>query len=315
MSQVPSTPITVSADPQSTRPSESASASQAARLIKSFRHQDEWRITEPCMACVPKGYHPVLIPKSQVVDILSRHSASCACRDDSCCPGIIHELEKCMVQYARIANTLSRPGVGLDEDGDYEFIVFGTYLEHQTDTQSLSSTHGEQAPVPPYSAHISYHLAPTTTADTALAFRPATQTTRATSIKNKHMARPMNAFMLYRQSLHHKIQMEHPGIHNADISRIIAEQWRNESQDVIERFRALAREEKEKFMATHVAKYGCLPQDMTRYINSKWGRRSAGNGAKKAMGVPATTPAEPTTTTAATEDEGLHLPSIYELLK
>ncbi|OLN92027.1 Repressor of filamentous growth 1 [Colletotrichum chlorophyti] len=56
--------------------------------------------------------------------------------------------------------------------------------------------------------------------------------------------RPRNAFILYRQ--HHQAQViaQHPGLSNPEISKIIGEQWRVQSEDVKESWKKLAEEEK-----------------------------------------------------------------------
>ncbi|KAK6226144.1 HMG box protein [Colletotrichum tabaci] len=56
--------------------------------------------------------------------------------------------------------------------------------------------------------------------------------------------RPRNAFILYRQ--HHQAQViaQHPGLSNPEISKIIGEQWRIQSEDVKESWKKLAEEEK-----------------------------------------------------------------------
>ncbi|KAF4989854.1 hypothetical protein FGRMN_8855 [Fusarium graminum] len=58
--------------------------------------------------------------------------------------------------------------------------------------------------------------------------------------------RPRNAFILYRQ--HHQAQVvaRNPNISNPDISKIIGEQWKDESQEVKDNWKSLADEEKQR---------------------------------------------------------------------
>ncbi|KAM0707242.1 hypothetical protein Q7P35_006573 [Cladosporium inversicolor] len=56
--------------------------------------------------------------------------------------------------------------------------------------------------------------------------------------------RPRNAFILYRQHHQAKVVAQHPGLANPEISKIIGEQWRNQSAEVKNGWKALAEEEK-----------------------------------------------------------------------
>ncbi|KJZ80351.1 hypothetical protein HIM_00201 [Hirsutella minnesotensis 3608] len=58
--------------------------------------------------------------------------------------------------------------------------------------------------------------------------------------------RPRNAFILYRQ--HHQAQVtaDNPKLSNPDISKIIGEKWKNESDDVKQNWKKLAEEEKQR---------------------------------------------------------------------
>ncbi|KAF5018264.1 hypothetical protein F66182_9767 [Fusarium sp. NRRL 66182] len=58
--------------------------------------------------------------------------------------------------------------------------------------------------------------------------------------------RPRNAFILYRQ--HHQAQVvsRNPNLSNPDISKIIGEQWKEESQQVKDNWKSLADEEKQR---------------------------------------------------------------------
>ncbi|KAF3403850.1 MAT+ sexual cell fertilization-promoting factor [Penicillium rolfsii] len=64
-------------------------------------------------------------------------------------------------------------------------------------------------------------------------------------IERAHIPRPPNSFILYRQHHHHAITAANPGVPNTDISRIIAEMWRNESPEVRNCFKELAEEKKQ----------------------------------------------------------------------
>ncbi|KAF1977654.1 hypothetical protein BU23DRAFT_451717 [Bimuria novae-zelandiae CBS 107.79] len=58
--------------------------------------------------------------------------------------------------------------------------------------------------------------------------------------------RPRNAFILYRQHHQHAIVAANPGIPNPDISKIIGEQWKAESDAVKKVWQDLAQEEKDR---------------------------------------------------------------------
>ncbi|KAK5120262.1 hypothetical protein LTR85_006468 [Meristemomyces frigidus] len=56
--------------------------------------------------------------------------------------------------------------------------------------------------------------------------------------------RPRNAFILYRQHHQASVVAQHPGLANPEISKIIGEQWQNQSAEVKGKWKALAEEEK-----------------------------------------------------------------------
>ncbi|KAK4548050.1 hypothetical protein LTR36_010770 [Oleoguttula mirabilis] len=56
--------------------------------------------------------------------------------------------------------------------------------------------------------------------------------------------RPRNAFILYRQHHQANVIAQHPGLANPEISKIIGEQWQNQSAEVKGKWKALAEEEK-----------------------------------------------------------------------
>ncbi|KKA29366.1 hypothetical protein TD95_004658 [Thielaviopsis punctulata] len=56
--------------------------------------------------------------------------------------------------------------------------------------------------------------------------------------------RPRNAFILYRQHHQADVAAQNPGLPNPEISKIIGSQWKQESEEVKEQWKALAEEEK-----------------------------------------------------------------------
>ncbi|OLN86124.1 Silenced mating-type M-specific polypeptide Mc [Colletotrichum chlorophyti] len=60
------------------------------------------------------------------------------------------------------------------------------------------------------------------------------------------VTRPPNAFILYRKDYQAKIKQTHPHLLNNDISGILGKAWNNESHEVRERYRKLAKEYKER---------------------------------------------------------------------
>ncbi|GAB7362534.1 hypothetical protein MBLNU230_g2852t2 [Neophaeotheca triangularis] len=56
--------------------------------------------------------------------------------------------------------------------------------------------------------------------------------------------RPRNAFILYRQHHQASVVAQYPSLANPEISKIIGEQWRNQSAEVKNEWKALAEEEK-----------------------------------------------------------------------
>ncbi|KAF2169817.1 hypothetical protein M409DRAFT_64818 [Zasmidium cellare ATCC 36951] len=56
--------------------------------------------------------------------------------------------------------------------------------------------------------------------------------------------RPRNAFILYRQHHQANVVAQNPGLANPEISKIIGEQWQNQSPEVKNKWKALAEEEK-----------------------------------------------------------------------
>ncbi|CAG8494255.1 16049_t:CDS:2, partial [Racocetra persica] len=66
--------------------------------------------------------------------------------------------------------------------------------------------------------------------------------------KKPYIPRPPNSFILYRQHHHPLILNQHPGINNSEISRIIADHWRNLSDHEKDEWKRKAEEAKERHM-------------------------------------------------------------------
>ena len=57
------------------------------------------------------------------------------------------------------------------------------------------------------------------------------------------ISRPMNSFMLYKRDQKHAILAKYPGINFRDVSKIVADSWKNEDPDVKKKYSLLAAEE------------------------------------------------------------------------
>ncbi|KAL9587215.1 MAG: hypothetical protein Q9212_000374 [Teloschistes hypoglaucus] len=66
--------------------------------------------------------------------------------------------------------------------------------------------------------------------------------------KKVKIARPPNAFILYRQHHHSEVVSQNPSIHNNQISVILGKQWQNESAEVKANFRLMAEDIKKKHL-------------------------------------------------------------------
>ncbi|PKC08917.1 mating-type protein Mat a-1, partial [Rhizophagus irregularis] len=66
--------------------------------------------------------------------------------------------------------------------------------------------------------------------------------------KKPYIPRPPNSFILYRQHHHPLILNQHPGINNSEISRIIADHWRNLPNPEKEEWKRKADEAKQRHM-------------------------------------------------------------------
>ncbi|KAI4195689.1 MAG: hypothetical protein LQ350_007046 [Teloschistes chrysophthalmus] len=62
------------------------------------------------------------------------------------------------------------------------------------------------------------------------------------------IARPPNAFILYRQHHHSEVVSQNPSIHNNQISVILGKQWQNESAEVKANFKLMAEDIKKKHL-------------------------------------------------------------------
>ncbi|KAL8942414.1 MAG: hypothetical protein Q9216_001678 [Gyalolechia sp. 2 TL-2023] len=69
--------------------------------------------------------------------------------------------------------------------------------------------------------------------------------------KKDKVARPPNAFILYRQFHHNKIVAQHPKLHNNQISIILGKQWQNEKTEVKALFKDMAEDIKRKHLSAH----------------------------------------------------------------
>lgn len=67
---------------------------------------------------------------------------------------------------------------------------------------------------------------------------------RCLCLRPKKIPRPRNVFMLYRQQTHADIVLQHPGIANPSISKIIGQKWRSMSDEEKLPWKELAEEEK-----------------------------------------------------------------------
>ncbi|KAM0804964.1 mating-type protein MAT1-2, partial [Usnea florida] len=65
------------------------------------------------------------------------------------------------------------------------------------------------------------------------------------------IARPPNAFILYRQHHHPLIKASHPELHNNQISVILGTQWKDETESTKARYVGLAKKLKIKHFLEH----------------------------------------------------------------
>ncbi|KAL4887053.1 hypothetical protein BJY04DRAFT_177158 [Aspergillus karnatakaensis] len=86
--------------------------------------------------------------------------------------------------------------------------------------------------------------------------------------------RPRNAFILYRQHFQGDVVKKHPGLANPDISKIIGEQWRQLPQDMKDKWKLMAEQEK----ARHQQQY---PE--YRYQPRRYGRDGASRSSSSGL--------------------------------
>ncbi|CAG8459783.1 6467_t:CDS:2 [Paraglomus brasilianum] len=72
-----------------------------------------------------------------------------------------------------------------------------------------------------------------------------------TKQKKPYIPRPPNSFILYRQHHHPLILNQNPGINNSEISRIVADHWKNLSEEEREEWKRKAEEAKESHMRAY----------------------------------------------------------------
>ncbi|KAL8781512.1 MAG: hypothetical protein Q9213_005985 [Squamulea squamosa] len=69
--------------------------------------------------------------------------------------------------------------------------------------------------------------------------------------KKDKIARPPNAFILYRQHHHPIVKSQNPDCHNNQISIMLGQQWQNETADIKGQFKSMAEEIKKKHLSAH----------------------------------------------------------------
>ncbi|KAH7157027.1 hypothetical protein EDB81DRAFT_881314 [Dactylonectria macrodidyma] len=109
--------------------------------------------------------------------------------------------------------------------------------------------------------------------------------------------RPRNAFILYRQ--HHQAQVvaQNPNLSNPEISKIIGEQWKDESEDIKNNWKGLAEEEKLRHQRQY-PDYRYQPRRGSRAQTSRPGSSSADDAGRcpKCNGRTMATPRTPSGT-------------------
>ncbi|KAL8659681.1 MAG: hypothetical protein Q9226_000306 [Calogaya cf. arnoldii] len=73
---------------------------------------------------------------------------------------------------------------------------------------------------------------------------------KAMSKKDK-IARPPNAFILYRQHHHPIVKSQNPDLHNNQISIMLGQQWQNEAAEIKAQFKSTADEIKKAHLSAH----------------------------------------------------------------
>ncbi|KAI4284148.1 MAG: hypothetical protein L6R38_001646 [Xanthoria sp. 2 TBL-2021] len=69
--------------------------------------------------------------------------------------------------------------------------------------------------------------------------------------KKDKVARPPNAFILYRQHHHPIVKSQNPDLHNNQISIMLGQQWQNEAADVKAQFKSMAEDIKKEHLSAH----------------------------------------------------------------
>lgn len=69
--------------------------------------------------------------------------------------------------------------------------------------------------------------------------------------KKSKVPRPPNAFIIYRAQFHPHMKQHNPQMHNNEISKALGERWKNEPENVKEKYRRMALEVKAKHAAQH----------------------------------------------------------------
>ncbi|KAJ3161093.1 hypothetical protein HDU86_007714 [Geranomyces michiganensis] len=127
-----------------------------------------------------------------------------------------------------------------------------TQLQH--DGCPFTSSHSEYIiPASPYAVRVDEHHAPppcTALLPQPMVPSPTAQCRTSPASKPpevpKRIPRPSNSFITYRMDKQHEVLAQHSGANNKDISVIIGDMWRNESEPVKEYYRqkaALGRKE------------------------------------------------------------------------
>lgn len=80
---------------------------------------------------------------------------------------------------------------------------------------------------------------------------PGAKKPKAKALKEEKVARPPNAFILYRQHHHPLVKASHPELHNNQISVILGTQWKNEKESTKARYIGLAQKLKVKHFLEH----------------------------------------------------------------
>ncbi|KAK4693975.1 hypothetical protein P7C71_g3526, partial [Lecanoromycetidae sp. Uapishka_2] len=139
---------------------------------------------------------------------------------------------------------------------------------------------------------------------------PEVQKPKAKTSKQAKVARPPNAFILYRQHHHPLVKAQNPELHNNQISVILGTQWKNEREDIKNQFVKLAKQIKAKHLHEH-PDYHYQPRKPSEKKRRMTRRKAAALASAKSM-----TPLSPTfaeTKTASTSSEAA--PSAPELTR